>query len=790
MPIRSDGKIKIHGPVLNRCLGSGVSPVDPPFIAVTHMVESSTPSSSPSVSADTPGVVNDTSPLPLLINPGRFTGKVVKRIPRASRHQAALKLTDILDDLNASNSSESWERLFLFPRRCLQAPKKGGHRRSRNLATEINQALVNEMDPGHTPPTRVRGTNAGNLAARVSSKLEDGDFRGAVRIASSQDTFCVPDDRSLNLLKEKHPAPHPDGSLPEFQSPDTPLVVSSFEVTRAVYSFPSGSAGCHDGLLPQHLKDLISPTLGLDSSSLITSLTTFINKVVSGNGPISARPFFFGADLIGLNKPDGGIRPIAIGSTLRRLAAKCVSAAVKEEMGSLLFPTQLGFGTPMGAEATVHAARSYLNGMIEGNSLVKLDFQNAFNSIRRDSMLKSVLEKVPLVFPLAFTSYCQPTFLFFGNYIIHSCEGVQQGDPLGPLLFCLAIQDLITSLKSEFNVFYLDDGTLGESLEDIKSDLAHLKELALNFGLKLNCSKSELICVEDATRDSILSHFPSLRDTPPERATLLGSPIGGIEAIEIILQQKMTNLEKLGERLKVLQAHDALCLLRNAFSLPKLLYTLRTAPCYQSILLSSFDCLQRSLLESICNIHLTDSAWLQASLPATFGGLGVRSAVMLAPSAFLASAAGCASLSQVILPERLHNQDSNVCTEAMLAWSSASPVAVVSPTGSDATRQKFWDLPIIEGHFESLLATADSRGRARLLASKQKESGAWLTSPPVSALGLRMGNETIRTAVGLRLGASLCVPHYCPAVECMWTTLEYMGSVAGVVKVDCPDTQH
>ena len=79
---------------------------------------------------------------------------------------------------------------------------------------------------------------------------------------------------------------------------------------------------------------------------------------------ISARPFFFGVNLIGLNKPDGGIRPIAIGSTLRRLAAKCVSAAVKEEMGSLLFPTQLGFGTPMGVEATVHAARSYLNGMI------------------------------------------------------------------------------------------------------------------------------------------------------------------------------------------------------------------------------------------------------------------------------------------------------------------------------------------------------------------------------------------------------------------------------------------
>ena len=123
----------------------------------------------------------------------------------------------------------------------------------------------------------------------------------------------------------------------------------------------------------------------------------------------------------------------------------------------------------------------------------------------------------------------------------------------------------------------------------------------------------------------------------------------------------------------------------------KLFYTLRMAPCHQSTFLSSFDSLQRSLLESICNIHLTDPGWLQASLPATFGGLGVRSAVMLAPASFLASAAGCASLSQVILPERLHNQDNNVCTEAMLAWSSASSVAVAPSNGSDASRQKFWN---------------------------------------------------------------------------------------------------
>ena len=50
---------------------------------------------------------------------------------------------------------------------------------------------------------------------------------------------------------------------------------------------------------------------------------------------------------------------------------------------------------------------------------------------------------------------------------------------------------------------------------------------------------------------------------------------------------------------------------------------------------------------------------------------------------------------------------------------------------------------------------------ACMLACSQKESGAWLTAPPISALGLRMSNEAVRIAIGLRLGAPICTPHSC-----------------------------
>ena len=51
--------------------------------------------------------------------------------------------------------------------------------------------------------------------------------------------------------------------------------------------------------------------------------------------------------------------------------------------------------------------------------------------------------------------------------------------------------------------------------------------------------------------------------------------------------------------------------------------------------------------------------------------------------------------------------------------------------------------------------------RARLLSVSTKESGAWLRALPVSALGLRMDDNTVRVAVGLRLGMAICGPHSC-----------------------------
>jgi len=60
-----------------------------------------------------------------------------------------------------------------------------------------------------------------------------------------------------------------------------------------------------------------------------------------------------------------------------------------------------------------------------------------------------------------------------------------------------------------------------------------------------------------------------------------------------------------------------------------------------------------------------------------------------------------------------------------------------------------------------LNAATDHVVRARLLAAFSPGFGDWLEALPLSSVGLKMDNETIRIAAGFRLGAPFVRPHVC-----------------------------
>ena len=115
--------------------------------------------------------------------------------------------------------------------------------------------------------------------------------------------------------------------------------------------------------------------------------------------------------------------------------------------------------------------------------LAKLDIQDIFNSIRGDILLRKCLMNCPDIFRLASLAYGSPTPLMAnGNLIWYDC-GVQQGDPLGPLLFSLAIHDIASSMKSNFNVWYLDDATIAVNPRSVYDDIKRCSCMLADIGL-------------------------------------------------------------------------------------------------------------------------------------------------------------------------------------------------------------------------------------------------------------------------------------------------------------------
>ena len=174
--------------------------------------------------------------------------------------------------------------------------------------------------------------------------------------------------------------------------------ISIEEIRKGIISFPPGSSGGPDGLTPGHLKTLISRDASEAGNELLEALRRFATHVARGDVPLPIREFFFGAALCALSKGDGGVRPIAVGCTLRRLTTKVIMQPLSGNLGAKLRPTQLGYGTRGGCEAAVHAARHLLETSTEPLVFVKLDIRSAFNTIKRD-LMQAVEANIPTAYP-------------------------------------------------------------------------------------------------------------------------------------------------------------------------------------------------------------------------------------------------------------------------------------------------------------------------------------------------------------------------------------------------------
>ena len=165
---------------------------------------------------------------------------------------------------------------------------------------------------------------------------------------------------------------------------------------------------------------------------------------------------------------------------------------------------------------------------------------------------------------------------------ISSEIGVQQGDPLGPLLFCLVLQQVVSTIAEDadcasllFHKWYIHDGVVAGPIAAIARVLAIIQYRGPPLGLYINIAKCELFSLSD------LGTFPDVMKGSNVRPfEILGAPIGDLVFCTKFMAQKQSKASKLLQQLEAVGSINpqvALLLLSQCGSYCRLVHLSRNS---------------------------------------------------------------------------------------------------------------------------------------------------------------------------------------------------------------------
>ncbi|CAI5979932.1 unnamed protein product [Closterium sp. NIES-65] len=267
-------------------------------------------------------------------------GRTVRRIPQRVRSGVLDALCCILKRLKSQPGDEAATLLLLaFPRLILAMPPKPGIGQKALITERLGafwegrwRELFDSAMVAARPAVRPisytcsdQDPNAIRLS-RCRSRCKVGEWsRGLACLIAGE--LARPSEVMVQSLREKHPASA--GKVPQWVRDFTidtaqPPSLTTDILARAIHTAARASAAGPSGWVTEHLRDTF-----LTEPSCLSHLLEVFNQWVVGQVPERARPWLAASNLVGLSKPNGDVRPVAIGEQ--------VMEPVTREFKDLLF---------------------------------------------------------------------------------------------------------------------------------------------------------------------------------------------------------------------------------------------------------------------------------------------------------------------------------------------------------------------------------------------------------------------------------------------------------------------
>ena len=219
---------------------------------------------------------------------------------------------------------KSWTDLLTLPALVLPAPSRGGRKHADAVVWTgsvasglISGPLSVRSSSDHDPPAKDDDRDVSiSFGHRQGDHSHPGGCSPSCLCGAAAGPPVRPTDDVVASLRLLHPGSSVEdrvemGTLREVASGAAPSADME-QVRKALLSFPSASGAGKSGLRPSHVRDALRPDL------LLRLLSEVVSLLLRGEVPESVRPYICGASIMALRKPNGSLRPIAIGETIRR----------------------------------------------------------------------------------------------------------------------------------------------------------------------------------------------------------------------------------------------------------------------------------------------------------------------------------------------------------------------------------------------------------------------------------------------------------------------------------------
>ena len=405
----------------------------------------------------------------------------------------------------------------------------------------------------------------------------------------------------------------------------------------------------------------------LDDCEVLQLLLLAAEDFARGSAPAEVTQLFTLATMTAVSKTDGEVGGIATGTSFRRLVARTLARQFMKDVEKTCAPFQFALSTRAGTDCVGHAVRA-MTDLDPRLTVLSIDGIGAYDHVFRSAFLEKLLEVEPLrpLLPFVRSVYSEISEYHWvddeGRHReIRQQEGGEQGDPLMPLLFSLAVHNALQEVQAEllpgeWLFAFLDDVYALSTPERCRKIYDLLADRLLHrAGIRLHTGKTRTWNRAAEVPERMEELGANVWN--PEGLKVLGTPVGTPRFHQAASEERLQKEEEFWRTI------PWVCDLQCAWQLmlqcagPRCHHFLRTVPPSLSAAYAAghdrgMQQVMNRLLEGLPgDQRQQEVARTIASLPIRMGGLGIRSATRMAPAAYWASWADALPMLETRLPQ-------------------------------------------------------------------------------------------------------------------------------------------